>query len=474
MIVPGNIGNVNGVAIMKDLTQGNIYKTFFLFSIPLILSGVLSQMFSTVNAIMAGWFFENGLAAIGATEPFCTFISSIFWGFNTGVGVAVAKLFGAKQYLDIKRSVSTFFVLIGTTVTVVSVLIAALHPLIFDFLQIDPALRSDAAGYFVVYMIAVPFIILNNAYLGIFHAFGISGFSSFTSILSMSLCCIGNVVIVGCFNIGPMGLAISSLFGNVVVLILNIRKLKSCYRELGVADEKVRFDRTMLPELFRYGVPTSFQQMAMYFASMILSPFTNRLGADASAAYSVQTRIVALGTALYFNGSKALGNYTSQSIGARQLDNLKKGVKAGFLQGMVLALPSIIVCVLFPKAVASLFLGGEETGMALTYATQFAQFCIPFTLFNMVGNLFHSYFRGAGVMRALIVTTLSGSIVRIILTALLVGPYGMYGVFVGWVGSWIVDGGLGLLIYFTTNWPALLADKVPSSAPSSYKKSSIS
>lgn len=459
---------------MKDLTKGNIYKTFILFSIPLILAGVLSQMFSTVNAIMAGWFFENGLAAIGATEPFCTFICSIFWGFNTGVGVAVAKQFGAKQYLDIKRTVSTFFVLIGVAVTGVAVLIAALHPLVFDFLQIDPTLRSDAAGYFIVYMLAVPFIIFNNAYLGIFHAFGISGFSSFTSILSMSLCCIGNVVIVGCFDIGPMGLAISSLIGNAVILVLNMIKLKKCYRELGVADEKMRFDRTMLPELFRYGVPTSFQQMAMYFASMILSPFTNRLGADASAAYSVQTRIVALGTALYFNGSKALGNYASQSIGARQLGNLKKGVKAGFLQGLMLALPSIIVCVLFPKAVASMFLGGEETGMALTYATQFALFCMPFTLFNMVGNLFHSYFRGVGVMRALIVTTLSGSIARIVLTALLVDQYGMYGVFVGWVGSWIVDGGLGLLIYFTTNWPVMLADKMPHHATNSYRKNGTS
>lgn len=459
---------------MKDLTQGNIYKTFFLFSIPLILAGVLSQMFSTVNAIMAGWFFENGLSALGATEPFITFVSSVFWGFNTGVGVAVAKLFGAKQYRDIKQTVHTFLLLMGTVVTLASALIAICWPLIFDFLQVDPSLRSDAAGYFVIYMMALPFIIQNNAYICIFHAFGISGFSSFTSILSMTVCCAGNVVIATCLDIGPMGLALSSLLGNTLVFSLNMIKLKKCYREMGIENEKVRFDRSRLSELFRYGAPTSFQQMSMYFASMILSPFTNRLGADASAAYSVQTRIVSLGTALYFNGSKALGNYASQSIGAGQLGNLKKGVKAGFLQGIILASPSIIACVLFPKAVAGMFLGGESTGMALTYATQFAQLCIPFSLFNMLGNLFHSYFRGTGVMRALIAATLSGSVVRIILTALLVDRYGMYGVFVGWVGSWIVDGGLGLLIYLTTNWPALLAHRVPNHPSVSYKKSDVS
>ena len=29
---------------MKDLTSGNVYKTFFLFGLPMVLSGLLSQM----------------------------------------------------------------------------------------------------------------------------------------------------------------------------------------------------------------------------------------------------------------------------------------------------------------------------------------------------------------------------------------------------------------------------------------------
>ena len=70
---------------MKDLTQGNIFKTFFLFGLPLVLSGLLSQTYNVVDTAIAGRFLgEQGLAAIGATSPLITFLSSVFWGFGAG------------------------------------------------------------------------------------------------------------------------------------------------------------------------------------------------------------------------------------------------------------------------------------------------------------------------------------------------------------------------------------------------------
>ena len=84
---------------MKDLTKGNIYKTFILFAIPLILSGVLSQCYNLIDTVIAGKYLgDTGLAAIGSTSAFVTFCSSIFWGFANGASVQIASLFGAKKY----------------------------------------------------------------------------------------------------------------------------------------------------------------------------------------------------------------------------------------------------------------------------------------------------------------------------------------------------------------------------------------
>ena len=61
---------------MKDLTSGNVYKTFFLFGLPMVLSGLLSQMYGIIDTSIAGKLIgETGLAATGVTSPLTTFLS---------------------------------------------------------------------------------------------------------------------------------------------------------------------------------------------------------------------------------------------------------------------------------------------------------------------------------------------------------------------------------------------------------------
>ena len=39
---------------MKDITKGNLSKNFILYAIPVIISGVLSQAYLTIDKIMVG------------------------------------------------------------------------------------------------------------------------------------------------------------------------------------------------------------------------------------------------------------------------------------------------------------------------------------------------------------------------------------------------------------------------------------
>jgi len=55
----------------KDMTQGNIVKTLVLFCLPLVLSGLLQQLYGWVDAFIVGNVEgELPLAAIGAPAPY--------------------------------------------------------------------------------------------------------------------------------------------------------------------------------------------------------------------------------------------------------------------------------------------------------------------------------------------------------------------------------------------------------------------
>ena len=97
---------------MKDLTQGNIYKTYLLFASPLVLAGLFTQAYGIIDTVIAGRFLgDAGLSAIGATSELVTLASSAFWGICAGLGMLTASLFGAGQYEKLKNTLySTFFV----------------------------------------------------------------------------------------------------------------------------------------------------------------------------------------------------------------------------------------------------------------------------------------------------------------------------------------------------------------------------
>lgn len=56
--------------MVTDLTKGNPDKTLWKFTLPMIISVMFQQLYSTVDSIVAGQFAGvNALAAVGASYP---------------------------------------------------------------------------------------------------------------------------------------------------------------------------------------------------------------------------------------------------------------------------------------------------------------------------------------------------------------------------------------------------------------------
>ena len=122
---------------MKDLTKGNIYKTFFLFGLPLVLAGVLSQTYHVIDTMIAGKFIgEHALASMGAISPLISFVSSLLWGYCTGFSIYIAQLFSAKNYQKIKNTVYSSIVYLAIVCTLLGALIVIFHKPVFSLLNV--------------------------------------------------------------------------------------------------------------------------------------------------------------------------------------------------------------------------------------------------------------------------------------------------------------------------------------------------
>lgn len=438
---------------MKNLTEGNIYKTFILFAIPLILAGLLSQGYNLIDTIIAGKFLgDSGLAAIGSTSAFITFSSSIFWGYSAGFGIYAARLFGSEDYKELKIAICSNLFLVFLFAVIFAAAVIIFNPVILNLLKVDPIIRHDTSVYMIIYVAGLCFVTSTNTFVHIMNAMGASSYPLFMSILSAFLNISGNIFTVTILESGVAGIAMSTVVSALIVDMCYIIKIKKCFAELGVSGHKVKLSLKTFKKSFIYSISTMIQQIIMYTSNILISPIINSIGSAATASFTVITKIYDINAQIFQNSSKTLTNFTAQSIGAKQFGKIKKGVKVGFLQGLLFLLPTLLLCIIFAKPVCSLFFPAGYDGDGLTYSVTFVKYCLPFIVLSMIDNLFHAFFRGTASMKLLLSATAIGSVSRILFTVIFVRQYAMNGVFIGWIISWLLEAIFSLIMYFTGIW----------------------
>ena len=93
-----------------DLTKGKPSAVLLRFSLPMIVSVLLQQLYVLVDLFVVGNFTatpETAVAAVAAASSVTAIYTAVAVGFNTGCSVLIARFFGGKQYRDLHTAMRT-------------------------------------------------------------------------------------------------------------------------------------------------------------------------------------------------------------------------------------------------------------------------------------------------------------------------------------------------------------------------------
>ena len=89
-----------------DMCNGPLLGKILLFSIPLMLSGILQLLFNAADIIVVGRFSgSTALAAVGSTSSLINLLINIFVGLSVGVNVLVARYYGGQKERDVQETI---------------------------------------------------------------------------------------------------------------------------------------------------------------------------------------------------------------------------------------------------------------------------------------------------------------------------------------------------------------------------------
>ncbi len=447
--------------IPEKLYEGNMRKNYLLFAIPLIISALLSQSYSFINSIMIGKFIgSEAFAATAVTADLIELINAIFHGYLTGIGIYVAILFGKNEYGKMLNIIKFNFILTSALAIIISVICNVFLNKIFDILNVNNEIYSDAEFYFRVYVLGYLIMQLNWGFTYIATGVGLTKLQLIISVITGVINVLLNYIFLAVMNKGIGFSALATIIAVVATTVIYIYVILKLFKNMGINLHGFIINREMIKNSFGFGSPTMLQQMAMYACTTLVSPLVNTCTTAALSGYAVANKARALICTIYQNSAKANTTFVAQAMGAEKIDKVKKGIRIGTTQGLIFFTVAMSIFMIFAKKFTALFLDPAQDAESFLVSVNTIRYLFPFIAFNVFNNLFHGIFRAVGSGVLMVVSTLiyavSYVIYAYIVFAILPNEMKIYGVHIALGGAYITEVTFAAIIYFTGKWKSPL------------------
>ncbi len=316
---------MNSARKEMDMTQGPFLKKIILFAIPLVLTGVLQQLYNAADLIVVGHFDgQIPLAAVGSTGALTNLVVGLFMGLSVGAGVSVAHHIGAKEYRDVSDVVHTSLlvsVILGVVISVFGILFAP------DFLRMMDTpenVINDSILYIRIIFLGMPASMLYNYAASMVRSTGDAKhpliFLATSGLINVAL----NLVLVAGFHLGVAGVAsatIVSQYASAVMILIFMHRADTCVR-FSFRSLKVHFQK--LKKILYIGIPSGIQGALFSFSNVLIQSSINGFGdtvmAGSTASSNLEGFVYIAMNAIYHVSLTFVG----QNIGAKTYQNIKK------------------------------------------------------------------------------------------------------------------------------------------------------
>lgn len=323
---------------VKDLTLGKPHIAIISFALPIFLSQLFQQLYSTADAFIVGQFLgTQSLGAVSSSGNLIFLLVSFFNGTAMGAGVVIARYFGAKNEENVKKAIHTnlaFGLVCGVLLTIVGVIFT---PTFLRWMNTDENLMSEAVEYFRFYFLGSLSTVLYNICRSIMNAVGNSKRPLYYLIFSSVLNVLLDLVFIGVFRWGVWSAAIATVISQTASVVMCFNYLLKKGNIFSVELKQIKFDGKMLKEIIRIGLPSGVQNSVIALANVIVQSQINSFGEYATTAYGVYSKIEGFAFMPIMSFSLALTTFIGQNLGAKQYDRAKKGARFGIITGVITA-----------------------------------------------------------------------------------------------------------------------------------------
>ena len=435
-------------------------------SIPIILADISSTVMSYVDSAMVGSLGAAATASVGLVASSTWLFSGMGMCMVTGFSIQIAQLIGAgrlRQVQSVMRQAMMVSVGVGLFFAAIAAAVSGKLPI---WLGGAPEVCAGSSRYFFIYGCGLPVVLLRQAGGSMLQC---SGDMKTPSALNILMCCM-NVVFNAFFifptrvvtllgmdltifgvGMGVAGAALGTVMSETVttILMMYFVCLRSPVLKL-VKGVPWRLEQNCMMTTVRLAVPIALERVTTSLAQIAGTKIVSPLGTTAVAANSLAVTAEGFCYMPGYGMAAAATTLVGQSMGAERRDQARRFAWLSVALGVgVMTCTGILMYIAAPWIFSMLTpdAGVRTLGAQVLRIEAFAE---PLFAASIVAA---GALRGAGDTLVPSVMEL-GSMwgVRITLAMLLVGPFGLHGVWVAMCTELCVRGLLFLVRMYRGKW----------------------
>ncbi len=349
----------------RSIIDGPLPSAVWKLAWPTMLTNIIGGLQGLVDHILVGHFVGfRGNAAIGVALQIFIVVIVFIMSLFTGMSVLVARFAGAGEEEKVDRTIyQAFLTAIGISIFNMAPVGYFLSPYLLDFVNAAPAVKSEALPFLrIMFMFSsgmMVFFMLGGA----LRSAGDARTPMMLGIALTVLNIVFNVVLIR--GLGPIpafgtkGAAMGTCTASALVALYSLWKLwhggwvVSFPRHHGFGP-----DWTIIRSLFKYGLPTGIQGIAMNIGGVFMLSFIGSLkqSAAAQAAFTVSySQLFSFVTWTSVGLLGAAAAVAGQNLGAGKPDRANQAVHVAARIGLAGAAFLGIFYFFFPRQLLAIF-----------------------------------------------------------------------------------------------------------------------
>ena len=308
-----------------DMCHGPLLGKILLFSVPLMLSGILQLLFNAADVVVVGRFAgSQSLAAVGSTSSLINMLTNIFIGLSVGTNVLIAHYYGAGQEKEVSETVHTSVLLSVVCGIILTVLGVGLAKPLLELMGTPEDVLDKAALYMRIYFVGMPVMLLYNFGSSILRAIGDTKrplyYLTAAGVVNVAL----NLFFVITLQMDVAGVALATILSQCIsagCIVVCLMKTEGSFRMI---PRQLRIHKDKLLRIIRIGLPAGMQGAIFSVSNVLIQSSVNSFGSLVMAGNTAASNIEGfVYTAMNAMHQTAV-SFTGQNLGGKQFDRINK------------------------------------------------------------------------------------------------------------------------------------------------------